>query len=174
MTVYFDCGVTFSCQDGSSGIMAPVACPRSSEVAAETLEREASGTEPPGKSQVMDALARCEADRRDRIEQCDRMAQDWSDFCETMGVTWDTHEAVASELKARANRLATAANDDMSTERASVFARDAIEAAEREFTVYFVRNYPGPDTTIFDPKWHAPKLFRAALRALQPKNVHPS
>lgn len=40
------------------------------------------------------------------------------------------------------------------------------EAAEREFTEYFVRNYPGPDTIIHDPKWHAPKLFRAAKRAL--------
>lgn len=40
------------------------------------------------------------------------------------------------------------------------------EAAEREFTEYFVRNYPGPDTIIHDPNWHAPKLFRAAKRAL--------
>jgi hypothetical protein len=39
-------------------------------------------------------------------------------------------------------------------------------AAEREFTEYFVRNYPGPDTIIHDPNWHAPKLFRAAKRAL--------
>ncbi|ENN89110.1 hypothetical protein RHSP_01139 [Rhizobium freirei PRF 81] len=35
------------------------------------------------------------------------------------------------------------------------------------FTEYFVRNYPGPDTVIFDPKWHAPKLFNAAVKAIR-------
>lgn len=35
------------------------------------------------------------------------------------------------------------------------------------FTEYFVRNYPGPDTVIFDPKWHAPKLFNAAMKAIE-------
>lgn len=39
------------------------------------------------------------------------------------------------------------------------------EALE-EFTAYFVKNYPGPDTIIFNPKWHAPKIFRAAVSAL--------
>lgn len=39
-------------------------------------------------------------------------------------------------------------------------------AAEREFTEYFCRNYPGPDTVISKPEWHAPKLFRAAKHAL--------
>ncbi|QIG76657.1 hypothetical protein EVC28_033 [Rhizobium phage RHph_I1_23] len=34
-----------------------------------------------------------------------------------------------------------------------------------QFTEYFVRNYPGPDTVIFDPKWHAPKIFHAAISA---------
>ncbi|QXZ80336.1 hypothetical protein [Rhizobium sp. L51/94] len=38
--------------------------------------------------------------------------------------------------------------------------------AEAAFAEYFVRNYPGPDTIIFDPNWHAPKLFYAAFRAL--------
>ena len=45
-----------------------------------------------------------------------------------------------------------------------------IEADEKasleEFTAYFVQNYPGPHTIISDPKWHAPKIFRAAQRAL--------
>jgi hypothetical protein len=40
------------------------------------------------------------------------------------------------------------------------------EKALEQFTEYFVRNYPGPDTVIFDPKWHAQKIFRAALSAL--------
>lgn len=35
------------------------------------------------------------------------------------------------------------------------------------FTDYFVRKYPGPDTVIFDPKWHAPKLFNAAMKAIE-------
>lgn len=38
--------------------------------------------------------------------------------------------------------------------------------ALQQFTEYFVRNYPGPNTVIFDPKWHAPKVFRAAVNAL--------
>ncbi|OKP69609.1 hypothetical protein BTE77_27855 [Ensifer adhaerens] len=41
-----------------------------------------------------------------------------------------------------------------------------IAEAERDFMEYFCRNYPGPDTVIFDPKWHAPKLFRAATHKL--------
>ena len=43
-------------------------------------------------------------------------------------------------------------------------------AAEAAFTEYFVRNYPGPDTIIFDPKWHAPKLFAAAVKAMEAYN----
>lgn len=39
------------------------------------------------------------------------------------------------------------------------------ERGIEQFTKYFVRNYPGPDTVIFDPKWHAPKIFRAAISA---------
>jgi hypothetical protein len=39
--------------------------------------------------------------------------------------------------------------------------------ALQEFTEYFVRNYPGPNTIIHDPNWHAPKIFRSALRAIQ-------
>ena len=41
------------------------------------------------------------------------------------------------------------------------------ERALEAFTEYFVRNYPGPDTVIFDPKWHAPKLFNAAMKAIE-------
>lgn len=41
------------------------------------------------------------------------------------------------------------------------------DLALAEFTEYFVRNYPGPDTIIGDPKWHAPKIFRAARHALR-------
>ena len=41
------------------------------------------------------------------------------------------------------------------------------EAALEEFTAYFAANYPGPDTIICDPLWHAPRIFRAAERALR-------
>lgn len=40
--------------------------------------------------------------------------------------------------------------------------RDALEY----FTEYFVQNYPGPNTIISNPRWHAPKIFRAAVWAL--------
>jgi hypothetical protein len=34
------------------------------------------------------------------------------------------------------------------------------------FTEWFCRNYPGPDTIIHKPTWHAPRVFRAAVDAL--------
>lgn len=43
------------------------------------------------------------------------------------------------------------------------------QQALAEFTDYFVRNYPGPDTIIYDPRWHAPKIFRAAAAAITGK-----
>jgi hypothetical protein len=39
-------------------------------------------------------------------------------------------------------------------------------AALPHFVEYFVRNYPGPHTIISNPNWHAPKIFRAAMYAL--------
>jgi hypothetical protein len=36
-----------------------------------------------------------------------------------------------------------------------------------EFTDWFVKNYPGRTTIISDPKWHAPKIFRAATHRLE-------
>jgi hypothetical protein len=30
---------------------------------------------------------------------------------------------------------------------------------------YFRANYPGPDTIIHSPDWHAPKIYRAAIHA---------
>lgn len=33
------------------------------------------------------------------------------------------------------------------------------------FAAYFRKNYPGPDTIISNPDWHAPRLYRAALDA---------
>lgn len=41
------------------------------------------------------------------------------------------------------------------------------EDALHYFEEYFVKNYPGPETIIHDPKWHAPKIFRAALYAIR-------
>lgn len=41
------------------------------------------------------------------------------------------------------------------------------DEAERLFTDFFVRNYPGPHTVIYNPHWHAPKIFRAAILAMQ-------
>lgn len=48
----------------------------------------------------------------------------------------------------------------------SMTAHPDMREALAEFTDYFVRNYPGPHTIISDPNWHAPKIFRAAQRAL--------
>jgi hypothetical protein len=49
----------------------------------------------------------------------------------------------------------------------------ARDEALAEFTQYFSKNYPGPDTVIRDPNWHAPKLFKAALHAIDiARKVH--
>jgi hypothetical protein len=40
------------------------------------------------------------------------------------------------------------------------------EVALRLFTDYVVQNYP-PGCCISSPEWHAPRLFRAALRAVE-------
>jgi len=40
------------------------------------------------------------------------------------------------------------------------------DEALANFTAWFCRNYPGPDTIIHNPEWHSPKVFRAAAHAL--------
>jgi len=40
------------------------------------------------------------------------------------------------------------------------------DEALANFSDWFCRNYPGPDTIIHKPEWHAPKVFRAAAYAL--------
>lgn len=39
--------------------------------------------------------------------------------------------------------------------------------ALRIFDEYFAKNYPGPNTIIGDPHWHAPKILRAAEYAIE-------
>ena len=43
---------------------------------------------------------------------------------------------------------------------------ESTDEALANFTAWFCRNYPGPDTLIHRPEWHAPKVFRAASDAL--------
>ena len=40
------------------------------------------------------------------------------------------------------------------------------DEALANFSGWFCRNYPGPDTIIHKPEWHAPKVFRAAANAI--------
>ena len=44
-------------------------------------------------------------------------------------------------------------------------------AALATFSEYFVKNYPGPNTIISDPNWHAPRIFRAALHAIESEST---
>jgi hypothetical protein len=46
-------------------------------------------------------------------------------------------------------------------------SEDKMKSAQREFAQWFASNYPGPDTIIRDPFWHAPKIFRAAIAHFQ-------
>lgn len=57
-----------------------------------------------------------------------------------------------------------AGSSRMTTDKAQIVER---KEAEELFTEYFVRNYPGPATIIGNPHWHAPKIFRAAVHALE-------
>ena len=44
---------------------------------------------------------------------------------------------------------------------------EQLQAALATFAEWFVTNYPGPDTIIHDPNWHAPRIFRAVEHALR-------
>lgn len=48
---------------------------------------------------------------------------------------------------------------------------EAVQAAETQFTEYFIKNYP-KDCIIFNPAWHAPKIFRAAKAAITENTQH--
>lgn len=44
---------------------------------------------------------------------------------------------------------------------------EVTEAAQERFAAWFRKNYPGPDTIIHKPDWHAPRILEAAARALE-------
>ncbi|WP_423212281.1 hypothetical protein [Paracoccus yeei] len=44
---------------------------------------------------------------------------------------------------------------------------NAPDAGLAAFAEYFRRNYPGPDTVIMNPDWHAPRIWRAAVQAYE-------
>jgi len=46
------------------------------------------------------------------------------------------------------------------------FEKAKNEAAEK-FTEWFAKNYPGPETVIYDPYWHAPRIFSKAIGEMQ-------
>jgi hypothetical protein len=48
------------------------------------------------------------------------------------------------------------------------------DEALASFSGWFCRNYPGPDTIIHKPEWHAPKVFRAAANAIARWGSHPT
>jgi hypothetical protein len=45
-------------------------------------------------------------------------------------------------------------------------ARELPENMPVEFGEWFGKNYPGPETIISDPHWHAPRIWRAARHAM--------
>lgn len=55
-------------------------------------------------------------------------------------------------------------------EQAQQDARTAAQAVPgtmpAEFGEWFGKNYPGPDTIISDPAWHAPRIWRAAVHSM--------
>lgn len=80
----------------------------------------------------------------------------------TMEMTWCSDSVMACEVKyVRA--------DLSSPTEQSAYEMGMTDNPPQEFIDYMVRNYPGPNTVICDPKWHAPKIWRAALHALRPE-----
>lgn len=53
----------------------------------------------------------------------------------------------------------------MSTD-AKLLDKEAEARALQTFLDYFLKNYP-PDCILHKPEWHAPKIFRAALYAIE-------
>lgn len=51
--------------------------------------------------------------------------------------------------------------------RGTLPALSDLDKAGERFAAWFRANYPGPDTIIHKPDWHAPRIFRAAIAALK-------
>jgi len=52
------------------------------------------------------------------------------------------------------------------TEKTKLLDKVAEARAQTAFMAYVLDNY-GPGCVLADPAWHAPKLFRAALHAIE-------
>ena len=78
-----------------------------------------------------------------------------------------TSDNIAAIEKALEGELSRSENAFQPQPMEAPMRRDELkQKAIEQFTDYFVKNYPGPDTIIYDPKWHAPKIFAAAFRAI--------
>lgn len=91
------------------------------------------------------------------------MMHAWND---TLGTPLTRYEAiykvVAADIRAKDARYAE-------LERLAGLAKpsESRNDALVQFAEWFRANYPGPDTIIHKPDWHAPKIFRAAEAALR-------
>lgn len=92
------------------------------------------------------------------------VAQAWTILCETPDIT--------SPEEYPDHALITMEQLGSFMERAAPKIVVTDEAQAR-FNDYFIRNYPGKNTVIFDPSWHAPKIFRAAIAALSEQTASP-
>lgn len=90
---------------------------------------------------------------------------EWIWYCESTKGPMVTFGRWAKNPQQKRYKLADIQPTEHDHPAPSVVVKASPEALE-QFTAYFVKNYPGPDTVIFDPKWHAPKIFRAAIAAL--------
>lgn len=83
-------------------------------------------------------------------------------------VEWKENKTLGISVKAFEDAMLTAAPQPPEGARV-VDGEDEepMQVARRQFADYFTKNYPGPDTVIFDPAWHAPRIFRAAVHAIE-------
>ena len=80
-------------------------------------------------------------------------------------------DALSGKLTCSATRKAVArARSFLASPEAVGVADEALA----HFTEYFCRNYPGPDTIIHKPEWHAPKIFKAAAYSIARYGAHPA
>jgi hypothetical protein len=83
--------------------------------------------------------------------------------------------ALCAELHEALEKRCETLEEDRLLDRSAAALRAALAQSEpvaptdealANFSGWFCRNYPGPDTIIHKPEWHAPKVFRAAADAI--------
>lgn len=95
------------------------------------------------------------------------MTTDWKALCtELLRIADDYHPDRNEDCPLALTQMREAVSELAERLSAQSEPKGPTDKALASFTAYFCRNYPGPDTIIHKPEWHAPKIFHAAADAL--------